>query len=303
MEDDEVLISDSEIKDLLNEIEDEELNEDNEPEPEPELEPESEPKLEQEATIATTAPVKRGRGRPRKYLMGEEPYRKPLSSYEKYKANKAKLDERYKKRAETTQVLMPEFVFPEDRLSIQEIRREAFEQNYIKLTDQISKEAISKIVTLAISRRVCEARKIGGLVNRQIESLMRMLVPHILRKCMKLYPQSITKCPGFAYTTKDGSQTAWVQPDLPYFLEQGTECSAIHETYDETKAERIARLDSLIDRYIKALDKQSDFEANCLSYIKLNNISTYIALLDAKPKWFYAYYYNIKHEIEKDMLW
>ena len=110
----------------------------------------------------------------------------------------------------------------EDRIRIQ---REAFRQEYIRLSDPIGNERIKLLVSLLVKEHTRMVDKYSTYINKRLTTLLNPFIPRRLRICKSLYPDSIRPCPGFLYKASEeygAGLTFWAMPNIPYYFAQNT---------------------------------------------------------------------------------
>lgn len=178
-----------------------------------------------------------------------------------------------------------------------EIQREAFNQTNIVLTDEIGNENIQNLISLLVKSHTEICDKYSNYINRRLTILLNPLIPQLLRKCKKLYPNSIKQCPGFLYKASEeygNGLTFFATPDIPYYFEQGTEQSVLIEY----KLELLSPIDRTINLYHEHLKKRQKREIKYASKIIKYKVTTYFDLLKLNPFWFDILYNSLTHKEE-----
>ena len=150
----------------------------------------------------------------------------------------------------------------EDRIRIQ---REAFRQEYMRLSDPIGNERIN---------------------------------PRRLRICKSLYPDSIRPCPGFLYKASEeygAGLTFWAMPNIPYYFTQNTEQKVLMEH----KSPFLVNVDQSIKIYHEHLKKRADKELKYASLIYQKGVYSYFDLLRLNPFWYEVLYNDLQNKIKE----
>lgn len=170
----------------------------------------------------------------------------------------------------------------EDRIRIQ---REAFNQNYIKLSDKIEKNHIKLLISVLTQEHTRMVDKYSDYINKRLATLLNPLIPRRIRICRMLYPNSIRVCPGFMYKASKeygGGLTFWATPSIPYYFEQNTEQKILLEN----KSDFLFSIDKAISFYHEHLKKRQEKELRYASLIIQKGVYSYFDLLKLNPFWF-----------------
>lgn len=181
----------------------------------------------------------------------------------------------------------------EDRIRIQ---REAFNQEYICLSDPIGNENIKMLVSLLVKEHTRMIDKYSEYINRRIATLINPLIPRRLRICKNLYPNSIRISPGFLYKASEeygDGLTYWASPDIPYYFAQNTE----QKILAETKSKFLITIDQSIKFRHEHLVKRTDKELKYASLIYQKGVYSYFDLLKLNPFWFEVLYNDLKQKL------
>lgn len=148
----------------------------------------------------------------------------------------------------------------EDRIRIQ---REAFRQEYIRLSDPIGNERIKLLVSSLVKEHTRMVDKYSTYINKRLTTLLNPFIPRRLRICKSLYPDSIRPCPGFLYKASEeygAGLTFWAMPNIPYYFAQNTE----QKVLIEHKSPFLVNVDQSIKFYHEHLKKERTKSLNML---------------------------------------
>lgn len=183
----------------------------------------------------------------------------------------------------------------EDRIRIQ---REAFNQEYIRLSDKIEKRHIQLLISTLTQEHTRMINKYSDYINRRLATLLNPLIPRRIRICKMLYPDSIRACPGFMYKASKeygGGLTFWATPQIPYYFEQNTE----QKMLIKNKSNFLYSIDRAIAFYHEHLKKRQEKELKYASLIIQKGVYSYFDLLKLNPFWFEILYNELKNKIDK----
>lgn len=184
----------------------------------------------------------------------------------------------------------------EDRIRIQ---REAFNQDYIRLSDKIEKHHIKLLISILTQEHTRMIDKYSGYINKRLTTLLNPFIPRRIRICRMLYPNSIRVCPGFMYKASKeygGGLTFWATPSIPYYFEQNTEQKVLLEN----KSDFLFSIDKAISFYHEHLKKRQEKELRYASLIIQKGVYSYFDLLKLNPFWFEILYSNLKSQTDKN---
>ena len=173
-----------------------------------------------------------------------------------------------------------------------EIQRNAFNQTDIVLTEKIGNENIQNLISLLVKNHTDVCDKYSNYINRRLTMLLSPLIPQLLKRCKKLYPDSVKQCPGFIYTDSKEygyGLSFFATPDIPYYFVQGTEQSILIEY----KLELLFPVDKAVYLYHEHIKKRRDKELKYASKILKHKITTYFELLKLNPFWFEILYNSL----------
>ena len=282
-------LSEEDIQSLLAEVSDKEY-EKPEPEPEPEVEPEPDDtdldalipsKLSQEEEDKA---IEASFGNNAWHDLGDRiaPY-----SEEVRRANS---------RAAAARNRQSCAVARQKRLDIQ---RNAFDQTLIPLDSQVSSEELQCLIELLVREHTRRMEKCTEFINRRVTTLLSPLVPNQLKKCMRLFPNSIKMSPGFLYTSSKEygrGETFWVTPAIPVSVEPGDELRILQERGPQF----LVSIDKAVTLYHDQERKRSRKEISSASVIARANVATYYDLLKVNPVWFDILYQHLKSKADSD---
>ena len=183
----------------------------------------------------------------------------------------------------------------EDRIRIQ---REAFRQEYIRLSDPIGNERIKLLVSSLVKEHTRMIDKYSTYINKRLTTLLNPFIPRRLRICKSLYPDSIRPCPGFLYKASKeygAGLTFWAMPSIPYYFAQNTE----QKVLIEHKSPFLVNVDQSIKFYHEHLKKRTDKELKYASLIYQKGVYSYFDLLKLNPFWYEVLYNDLQNKIKE----
>lgn len=183
----------------------------------------------------------------------------------------------------------------EDRIRIQ---REAFRQEYIRLSDPIGNERIKLLVSSLVKEHARMVDKYSTYINKRLTTLLNPFIPRRLRICKSLYPDSIRACPGFLYKASEeygAGLTFWAMPNIPYYFAQNTEQKVLMEH----KSPFLVNVDQSIKFYHEHLKKRADKELKYASLIYQKGVYSYFDLLRLNPFWYEVLYNDLQNKIKE----
>lgn len=183
----------------------------------------------------------------------------------------------------------------EDRIRIQ---REAFRQEYIRLSDPIGNERIKLLVSSLVKEHTRMVDKYSTYINKRLTTLLNPFIPRRLRICKSLYPNSIRACPGFLYKASEeygAGLTFWAMPNIPYYFAQNTEQKVLMEH----KSPFLVNVDQSIKFYHEHLKKRADKELKYASLIYQKGVYSYFDLLRLNPFWYEVLYNDLQNKIKE----
>ena len=183
----------------------------------------------------------------------------------------------------------------EDRIRIQ---REAFRQEYIRLSDPIGNERIKLLVSSLVKEHTRMVDKYSTYINKRLTTLLNPFIPRRLRICKSLYPDSIRQCPGFLYRASEeygAGLTFWAMPNIPYYFAQNTEQKVLMEH----KSPFLVNVDQSIKFYHEHLEKRADKELKYASLIYQKGVYSYFDLLRLNPFWYEVLYNDLQNKIKE----
>lgn len=183
----------------------------------------------------------------------------------------------------------------EDRIRIQ---REAFRQEYIRLSDPIGNERIKLLVSSLVKEHARMVDKYSTYINKRLTTLLNPFIPRRLRICKSLYPDSIRPCPGFLYKASEeygAGLTFWAMPNIPYYFTQNTEQKVLMEH----KSPFLVNVDQSIKFYHEHLKKRVDKELKYASLIYQKGVYSYFDLLKLNPFWYEVLYNDLQNKIKE----
>lgn len=183
----------------------------------------------------------------------------------------------------------------EDRIRIQ---REAFRQEYIRLSDPIGNERIKLLVSSLVKEHTRMVDKYSTYINKRLATLLNPFIPRRLRICKSLYPDSIRPCPGFLYKASEeygAGLTFWAMPNIPYYFAQNTE----QKVLIEHKSPFLVNVDQSIKFYHEHFKKRADKELKYASLIYQKGVYSYFDLLRLNPFWYEVLYNDLQNKIKE----
>lgn len=183
----------------------------------------------------------------------------------------------------------------EDRIRIQ---REAFRQEYIRLSDPIGNERIKLLVSSLVKEHTKMVDKYSTYINKRLTTLLSPFIPRRLRICKSLYPDSIRPCPGFLYKASEeygAGLTFWAMPNIPYYFAQNTEQKVLMEH----KSPFLVNVDQSIKFYHEHLKKRAGKELKYASLIYQKGVYSYFDLLRLNPFWYEVLYNDLQNKIKE----
>lgn len=183
----------------------------------------------------------------------------------------------------------------EDRIRIQ---REAFRQEYIRLSDPIGNERIKLLVSSLVKEHTRMIDKYSTYINKRLTTLLNPFIPRRLRICKSLYPNSIRPCPGFLYKASEeygAGLTFWAMPNIPYYFTQNTE----QKVLIEHKSPFLVNVDQSIKFYHEHFKKRADKELKYASLIYQKGVYSYFDLLRLNPFWYEVLYNDLQNKIKE----
>ena len=183
----------------------------------------------------------------------------------------------------------------EDRIRIQ---REAFRQEYIRLSDPIGNERIKLLVSSLVKEHTRMVDKYSAYINKRLATLINPFIPRRLRICKSLYPDPIRISPGFLYKASEeygSGLTFWAMPDIPYYFAQNTEQKVLMEH----KSLFLVNVDQSIKFYHEHLRKRADKELKYASLIYQKGVYSYFDLLRLNPFWYEVLYNDLQNKIKE----
>lgn len=183
----------------------------------------------------------------------------------------------------------------EDRIRIQ---REAFNQEYIRLSDKIGNEKIKLLISLLVKEHTRMIDKYSAYINKRLTALLNPFIPRRLRICKSLYPDSIKICPGFLYKASKeygAGLTFWAMPSIPYYFVQNTE----QQVLIEHKSPFLVNVDQSIKFYHDHCVKRADKELKYASLIYQKGVYSYFDLLKLNPFWFEVLYNDLLNKVQE----
>ena len=220
---------------------------------------------------------------------GEDAWRK----FGKYLFTKPDFASAQRKSLETRKAKQAKL--KEDRIRIQ---REAFNQEYIRLSDPIGTDNLKLLITLLTHEHTAMVDKYADYINRRLFTLLNPLIPRRLRLCKMFYPESMKECPSFLYRASEEygeGQTFWATPDIPYFFKQNTEQAELQKSGN---SHFLVRVDKAVASYNMHNKIRAEKELKYASMLVQKGVNTYFDLLRLNPFWFEILFNDLKDKIE-----
>lgn len=178
-----------------------------------------------------------------------------------------------------------------------QIQRAAFDQSVMPLTNEIPKTELKELIGMLTQEHSRMVERCRSYIDRRLTTLLSPFIPRGLRVCAVKYPRSIKRSPGFLYVASQEygeGKMLWVTPDIPDYLEQGTEQRMLREAKPEFTIMLDKAIVSLYSHRQKMLDKELKYAA---LFIR-KRVKTYYDLLKLEPFWFELLYYSKTAENE-----
>jgi hypothetical protein len=180
----------------------------------------------------------------------------------------------------------------QDRIRIQ---REAFSQDFIRLSDQIGNQNLKLLISLLVKDHTRMVDKYTAFINKRLAILLNPFIPRRIRMCKMLYPNSIRLSPGFLYrASKEFGQgkTFWASPNIPYYFQQNTE----QEILIKHKPDFLISVDKAIINFHEHSRKRAVKEMKYASLLVQKGVYTFFELLRLNPFWFEVLYKHLKEK-------
>lgn len=178
------------------------------------------------------------------------------------------------------------------------IQREAFAQTVIPLSDTLGSGRLKMLVGLVSAENAAQMKRYEDYINRRLAVLLSPLIPKVLVRALRDYPESVRVSPGFLYQAGEdygGGHTFWARPRIPYYFEQGTE----QQVLEDTCPAYLPRIDKSVALYHENREKKRERELRCASSLVQNGVRTWFDLLKLNPLWYNLLY---RETLERDML-
>lgn len=187
--------------------------------------------------------------------------------------------------------------FPES-LKIQRI---AMSQNLVDISDRVTMEHYELLCDLLNFHLTASRKNAERLLLQVLEKSLTPLIPPSLIKAYGECPrQYVKRMPSFVYQASEdygGGKILVVQPDLPYYIRQGTEMDAILDNAPERLR---VRMDELVALHHKCLDREKLKAKKLRALVYSQCGGTYYGLLRAMPRWFYVLYEELRRRKEEN---
>lgn len=170
-----------------------------------------------------------------------------------------------------------------------DINREAFRQNDIMLSDNVSTKQLKQLIASLTNEHKRMIDKLFTYINKRVNDLLRPLIPRALRICAERYPHSIVTSPGFMYKASNEygeNKLFWVTLNVPYYFQQGTE----QDILIRNKPEFLYSIDKAIVQYYYHKCTLAEKEVKYATALVNKRIKTYFDLLKYNPFWFAEMY-------------
>lgn len=177
----------------------------------------------------------------------------------------------------------------------QDIRRFAFIQEDIQLTDQIGPRYLRMLIEKLTLAKTEMLEKYTQTIRKKVTNKLYSSAPNDLmyvwrKNTIRPY---IIQSPGFLYkcTYADKEYKIWITPDLPACFKSGEE-QAILENADPTW---LIKLNKLVAGYYTLLEQRKRSELTFATQILRNHVHTYYDMLKLNPYW-----WQILYELKTD---
>lgn len=171
-----------------------------------------------------------------------------------------------------------------------DIQRGAFDQNIIPLTDPVPVEELKNLIGMLTQEHARMVERCKLYINKRLTSLLNPFIPRGLRVCGVKYPRSIKRSPGFLYVASEeygGGKMLWVTPDIPDYLEQGSE----RKLLENAKPDLLIVVDKAVVSLYSHKAKMLDKELRYASLLLRKRVKTYYDVLKLNPFWFELLYH------------
>lgn len=204
-----------------------------------------------------------------------------------------------------------------------EINRMAFDQDVIRLADTFAVEHKRLLIRLLTEKYHVLVKKYEEYILKRISRILAPAIPMSIRLAYRKWPWIFVQNPGFMYKTHYSKfqdyteiKAFWVDTKLPYFFKQGTEQTILEERCEELQPYIIPRLDRAVHMYYKAKDMLSKREVQYAArLLKLDGTTvamgmkrprgsenSYYSLLQLDPFWFEILYNELKKQKNNELL-
>jgi|WetSurMetagenome_2_1015567.scaffolds.fasta_scaffold12292_7 hypothetical protein len=164
-----------------------------------------------------------------------------------------------------------------------EIQRDAINNKAMDINAVIPNNDLKILVKALTQEYENMTIKSSEFINKKITLLLKPVIPKILKIAYTRYPMSVKQCPGFLYTASEEfgqGKTFWATPNIPYFLQQGTEQSEL----DKLDIGLKYRIDKAVAQYLYNKDMLLKKEVEYASH--LTRCNTYFELAKHYPFWY-----------------
>lgn len=176
-----------------------------------------------------------------------------------------------------------------------QLQRKAFSQQVIHLSDTISQSELTHLIELLTENYIATMERCKKHIDKRITRLLNPFIPGLIKSCKAKFPEALKPYPGFLYqASKEYGQgySLWVNPNIPYYFEQGTEQDIIRRE----KPDALFSLDKMVSTYWRNKLTLQEKELKYASILISKKINTYYDLLKLNPFWFDKLYEDkIKH--------
>lgn len=176
-----------------------------------------------------------------------------------------------------------------------QLQRKAFSQQTIRLSDTISQSELTHLIELLTESYIATMERCKKHIDKRITRLLNPFIPGLVKSCKAKFPETLKPYPGFLYqASKEYGQgySLWVNPNIPYYFEQGTEQDIIRRE----KPDALFSLDKMVSTYWRNKLTLQEKELKYASILISKKINTYYDLLKLNPFWFDKLYEDkIKH--------
>lgn len=168
------------------------------------------------------------------------------------------------------------------------IQQASFNQEDIDLSGEINTTILGNLIAEVTLKYENKVKYYEDFINRRLTRLLMPLVPRQIKNIMASYPNIVKMSKGFFYRTSEqyGNLVFWATPEIPAFFEQNCE----RETILEQHPQFIENLDHSVSLYFKAKEELMTAKIKNAGILVRSSPRTYFDLLKLNPLWFAIVY-------------